>query len=114
MPRHHARSVIAKIDTFAPAKTGYLGAMRIGLRLAALGVLVVTLGLWFFGGPNLGWTKTRVAVPVKDEITGLEGVRWENHFLPGMDFVGAGMAAAGVLVAVSFVVRQDATPAGRS
>jgi hypothetical protein len=84
--------------------------MRTGFRLVALGVAVVTLALWFFGGPNPGWTKTRVAVPIQDEITGLEGVRWEHHFLPGVDFLVGGFAAAGALWGVSFAFRKRALP----
>lgn len=84
--------------------------MQTGLRLVALGVAVVTLALWFFGGPNPGWTKTSVAVPIKDEITGLEGVRWENHFLPGVDFLAGGFAAAGALWSASFAFRKRALP----
>jgi hypothetical protein len=71
---------------------------------------VVTLALWFFGGPNPGWTKTRVAVSIKDEITGLDGVRWENHFLPGVDFLAGGLAVAGALWGVSFAFRKRALP----
>jgi hypothetical protein len=95
-----------QISAFARAETGYFHDMRTGLRLAALGVAVVTLALWFFGGPNFGWTKTRVAVPIKDEITGLDGVQWENHFLPGVDFAGGGLAVAGVLWAASFAFKK--------
>ena len=80
--------------------------MRTGLRLASLGVAIITLALWFFGGPNLGWTKTRVAVPVKDEVTGLDGARWENHFLPGVDFLAGGLAVTVALWGGSFIFRQ--------
>lgn len=75
--------------------------MRTGFRLAALGVAVVTLTLWFFGGPNLGWTRTRVPV------SGEGGTRWEQRFLPGLDFVAGGLAITGILFAISFAFRGD-------
>ena len=57
--------------------------MRIAIRLAALAVVVVVLAVWFFGGPNLGWTKTSVPVPFTEMVTEQQGVRWEKRFLPG-------------------------------
>jgi hypothetical protein len=100
-----------EISISVAAINGYFYSMRMGLRLAALGVAVVTLALWFFGGPNFGWTKTRVAVPIKDEVTGLDGVQWENHFLPGVDFAGGGIAVAGALWAASFAFTKRASAA---
>ena len=84
--------------------------MRTGFRLAALGVLTVTLALWFFGGPNLGWTKTSVAVPFKDDITGIDAVRWEQRFLPGLDFLAGGLVTSAVLLAISFAGRKPSLP----
>lgn len=68
--------------------------------------MVVTLALWFFGGPNLGWTKTSVAVPYTDEITGIEAVRWEKRFLPGLDFLAGGLGISGILFGASFAFHK--------
>ena len=75
-------------------------AMRIFLRLAALAVAVVTVALWFFGGPNRGWTKTSVPVPEVDPVLG-SYERWEKRFVPGVDFLAAGSWARRLSTATS-------------
>lgn len=80
--------------------------MRTVLRLAALFVSLVTLVLWLFGGPNLGWTKTSVMVKTIDPITEQDEIKWEKRFLPGVDFLGGGLAAGAILFGTSFVFRK--------
>ncbi|HXG48358.1 MAG TPA: hypothetical protein VNO52_12090 [Methylomirabilota bacterium] len=77
--------------------------MRMGLHLSALGVALLTLALWFFGGMNTGWTKTSVPVDKVDAVTGLTYQEWEHRFLPGLDFLGAGLILAAVLVGAGFL-----------
>jgi hypothetical protein len=77
--------------------------MRTGLRVAALGLFVVVLALWFFGGMNRGWTKTSIAVARVDEVTEQSYQTWEKRFLPGIDFLGAGAGVSAVLMAASFL-----------
>ena len=80
--------------------------MRIFLRLAALGLALFSLVFWFFGGPNRGWTKTSVDHIEKDAVTGLEGHFPEKRFVPGVDFLGAGLLAAGLLAGSSYCCRK--------
>jgi hypothetical protein len=80
--------------------------MRTGLRLAALAVALLTAAFWFFGGPNLGWTKTSVQRESTDEITGLPVVTWEKRLQPGVDFLGAGLLASLALAGGSFLFRR--------
>ncbi len=79
--------------------------MRTSLRVLAIGVALVSLALWFFGGPNLGWTKTRVIRIEKDPVTDIEGRFEEKRFVPGVDFLGASLAGAGLLAGASFFFR---------
>ena len=80
--------------------------MRMGLRLSGLGVLAMGATLWFFGGPNLGWTKTSVPVEQLEEATGLKQITWEKRFVPGVDFLGAVAVLAGVCLGGSFFFRK--------
>ena len=80
--------------------------MRTGLRIASLFLALVTVVLWLFGGPNLGWTKTSEMVKTVDAVTDQEIVTWERRFLPGVDFVAAGLVGAGLLFGVSYAFRQ--------
>ena len=77
--------------------------MKIVLRITALFVVLVTLVLWLFGGPNTGWTKTSVMVKTIDPITDQEHIHWEKRFLPGVEFLGGGVIVGGVLLGTSFL-----------
>ncbi len=80
--------------------------MRTPLRLASFFVALVTLVVWLFGGPNLGWTKTSEMVKSRDPVTDQEVITWEKRFLPGVDFLGAGLAAGAGLFGFSFLFRK--------
>ena len=82
--------------------------MRTILRLGALAVALVSLVLWFFGGPNLGWTKTTIDRIETDPVTGIEGHFPEKRFVPGVDFLGASLVVAGLLAGTSLLFRKRA------
>ena len=81
--------------------------MRTALRLAALFIALVTLVLWLFGGPNMGRTRMSEAVKVNDAVTGRESVASETGFLPGIDFLAAGLVGAGLVFGMSFLTRKQ-------
>lgn len=80
--------------------------MRTFLRLAALAVALVGVVLWFFGGPNLGWTQTTVIREEPDPVTGLVGRFPEDRFVPGVDFLAASLVLAGVVGGFSCFFRK--------
>ncbi len=80
--------------------------MKTSLRILALVVLVAAAGTWFATGASRGWSKTSVAKKTVDEVTGLEGISYEKRFVAGLDFLGAGVLAAGVLAGASFLFRK--------
>ena len=80
--------------------------MRTILRLSALAVALVGLALWFFGGPNLGWTRTTDVREELDPVTGLVGRFPEARFVPGVDFLAASLGLAGALAGGSFFFRK--------
>ena len=84
--------------------------MRTKLRVTALLLALVICAVWFFGGPNFGWTKTSVAVVRRDPVTELEVNDYVNRFVPGVDFLAAGLAASAALAAVSFFFREKIAP----
>ena len=83
--------------------------MRTSLRLAALLLLVAASATWLATGANRGWSKTSVPVSKKDPVTELEYQEFENRFSPGVDFLGAALLGAGVLVGASFLFRKKPT-----
>jgi hypothetical protein len=79
------------------------------LRSMALGFVLAGVGFWLAGGANRGWTKTSVPIKTKDEVTGIEGITYEKKFVPGVDFLGGTLLAAGILAAASFLFRGKPT-----
>jgi hypothetical protein len=79
--------------------------MKRTLRFIA-GVLIVgSIAFWVAAGANYGWTKTRVPKKITDETTGLEGIQWQEKFVPGVDFLSAALLGAAVLTGLSFLSR---------
>lgn len=83
--------------------------MRRKLRLTAVLLALAAIGWWSGAGFNRGFTKTSVAVPLLDEVTGIEGVDYEPRFVPGLDFLGVSAAGASLLAGASFLFRKRKT-----
>ena len=84
--------------------------MKRTLRLIAAILLGGSIALWAAAGANRGWTKTRVPIKTVDAVTGLEGIQWQDKFVPGVDFLGAAALGAGVLAGMSLFVPRKSKP----
>lgn len=84
--------------------------MKNSLRILALAVAVAAAGTWLVTGANRGWTKTSVEKKVLDEVTGIEEIKYEDAFKPGLDFLGGALLGAGALAGVSFFLRNKPQP----
>ena len=82
--------------------------MRTLLRAVALVIAAGVVAFWFFTGMNRGWTKTSVAHKEKDPVTEIEVDRYEKKFVPGVDFLAAGLALAALAGGSSFLFRKKA------
>ncbi len=80
--------------------------MKRSLQVISIVLLLGTVFTWLFTGANRGWTKTSVAVKTLDDVTGIEGISYENKFLPGLDFLGGGSLAALALGGTSLFFRK--------
>lgn len=80
--------------------------MKQSLRILALVVALAAAGTWFITGANRGWTKTSVEQRTLDEVTGIEEIKYEKAFKPGLDFLGGALLGAGALAGVSFLFRN--------
>ncbi len=76
------------------------------LQVLGLVIAMSALIAWVAMGANRGWTKTSVEVKTVDEVTGIEGIHYRKVFLPGVEFLGGALFAAGVLVGASIFVRK--------
>jgi hypothetical protein len=79
--------------------------MKKGLRIVAAILAVSSIIFWSATGANRGWTKTSVPRKIVDEVTGIEGVSYEKHFVPGVDFLGGALAGAAILAGISMLLR---------
>ena len=77
--------------------------MRRIIRLAALGIALVSLLLWLAFGANRGWTKTTIDRPQTDSVTGIEYPVREQRFVPGIDLLGLCWMVAALLLGVSLI-----------
>jgi hypothetical protein len=77
--------------------------MRKWLRILAAMLALSFVGFWVFSGAHLGWTMTSVAIRKVDPVTELEYDVWEKKFVPGVDFLGAGLTVALGLFALTFL-----------
>jgi len=79
--------------------------MKRTLRFVAAVLAVGSVVFWAAAGTNRGWTKTSVPRKIVDQVTGIEGVTYEKHFVPGVDFLGAALVGAGILAGISTLLR---------
>jgi len=84
--------------------------MRRTLQALAAFVAVGSIATWLITGAHRGWTQTSVPKMTLDEVTGIESPRYEKRFVAGVDFLGAGLVAAGVLGGVSLFFRKPTKP----
>ena len=77
--------------------------------LQVLAALVATgvLATWLGTGAHRGWTKTSLQSMTLDEVTGIESPTYRKGFVAGVDFLGAGVLAAGALAVVSLFFRKQ-------
>lgn len=80
--------------------------MRRILRVTAAILVVAAVAFWAVAGANRGFTVNNQPKPIVDPVTGLEGTAYEKAFIPGVDFLGAVLLAAGVLTGASFLFRK--------
>jgi hypothetical protein len=80
--------------------------MKKTLRIVAAILFFGAMGFWLASGANRGWTKTSVPKKTVDDVTGIEGVTYEQEFIPGLDFLGGSVIGAGILAGASFLFRN--------
>lgn len=81
--------------------------MKRAIQILAAVLAVAVVSLWFAKGANRGWTKNQVQVKTIDPITEIEQIEWRQTFIPGVDVLGGGLAAAGTLLVGSLFFRKQ-------
>jgi hypothetical protein len=87
-----------------PAKT--IAAWRILLRGAGVLIALFVFCFWAAKGYHRGWSKNEVPLTQIDPITEIEFVTYEKRFVPGVDYLGAGIAFGALVFAATFFGRR--------
>lgn len=76
--------------------------MKRTLQILALTLAAGGGATWLVTGAHRGWTQTSIPVVTLDEVTGIEATAYEPGFVAGVDFLGAALLGATLLIAGSF------------
>jgi hypothetical protein len=71
--------------------------------LAALSAVAI-LACWISLGAHMGWSQTRVPVERTDAVTASTFTDYEERFLPGVDFLVAGLLGSAAIFALTLVM----------
>jgi hypothetical protein len=71
--------------------------------LAALSAVAI-VACWISLGAHLGWSQTRVPVQKTDAVTATTFTEYEERFLPGVDFLVAGLLGSAAIFALTLVM----------
>jgi hypothetical protein len=83
--------------------------MRHALQGLALGLALLAGVVWLTTGAHRGWTQTTAPKKTVDDVTGIEGITYEQHFVMGLDLLGGAWLGSMVLAGVSFLDRKQST-----
>lgn len=84
--------------------------MKRTLLILAVAIALGASFLWFARGANRGWTKTSVPIRTVDDVTGIEGITYQDRFIPGLEFLGGAWLGSGILAGASFLFRNKTKP----
>ena len=83
-----------------------IAGWRVILRIAGALLALAFFSYWAAAGFNTGWTKDQVAIKKIDEVTGIEFVEYKKHFVPGLEFLVAGVGFGLGVIGVTFLFRK--------
>jgi hypothetical protein len=76
------------------------------LQIFAVLCALAVLTLWFGLGAHSGWTKTQVATQHIDPVTEIPYSEMKPGFVPGVDFLAAGLLGAGLFFVIGFGISK--------
>jgi hypothetical protein len=88
-----------------PAKT--IAAWRILLRGAGVLIALFVFCFWAAKGYHRGWSQNSVPVKQLDPITEIEYITYEDRFVPGVEYLGGGIAFGALIFSATFFGRRS-------
>jgi hypothetical protein len=83
-------------------------ALRHGLKVLAVVLIALTVGIWLSTGAHKGFSKDRVEIEKIDPITQIEYVDYEERFIMGVEYLAAGTIAGLGIFTLSFFFARKA------
>jgi hypothetical protein len=83
--------------------------MKRALKILGLTIAIAAGAIWASAGAHRGWTQTSVPIKTVDEVTGIEGITYQQRFVPGLDFLGGAVLGAGMLAGASLLFPNKTT-----
>jgi len=82
------------------------GSRKVVPLLRALAALsaVAIVACWISLGTHMGWSQTRIPVERTDAVTATTFTDYEERFLPGVDFLVAGLLGSAAIFALTLVM----------
>ncbi len=77
--------------------------IRFFYLLAVVSALAV-ITAWVALGSNIGWTKTLISTNKVDPITEIQFTEYQKGFVPGIDFLGAGLIGSAALFGFGYLL----------
>jgi hypothetical protein len=85
------------------------GSNKVVVLLRALAALsaVAIVACWISLGAHMGWSQTRIPVQRTDAVTATTFTDYEERFLPGLDFLVAGLLGSAAIFALPLVMLKS-------
>ena len=80
--------------------------MRQFIRLIALSILLATTLFWLTQGAHREWSQRDTTRTEIDPATQIEYEVREDHYVPGLDFIGLSVLASFLIFSTSFAFRR--------
>lgn len=80
--------------------------MRQFIRLIALSILLATTLFWFSQGAHREWSQLYTTRTEIDPATEIEYEVREDHYVPGLDFLGLSLLGSFLIFSTSFAFRR--------
>lgn len=84
-----------------------IAAWRVLVRGAGILLALFIFCFWAAKGYNRGWSQNQVPVKQVDPVTELAYTTYEKRFVPGIEFLGAGIFFGITLFSVTFFGRRS-------
>jgi hypothetical protein len=76
------------------------------LQIFAVVCALSVLALWAGLGAHTGWTRTQIATKHIDPVTEIEYDETKPGFVPGVDFLAAGLLGSGLFFVIGFGISK--------